>query len=61
MIKKIGCIEIPVSDMERAVSFYKNVLGLKKAYEHPVWTSFDVEGVSFALAVSGMHACKGMI
>jgi len=53
MIKKIGCIEIPVSDMEGAVSFYENVLGLEKTYGHPVWTSFDVGGVLFALAVSG--------
>ena len=53
MIKRIGCVEIPVSDMERAVSFYKNVLGLKKTYEHSVWTSFDVGGTSFALAASG--------
>ncbi len=53
MIKKIGCIEIPVADMERAVSFYENMLGLKKTYEHPVWTAFDVGGVMFALAASG--------
>ncbi len=53
MIKKISTIEIPVSNMKRAVSFYENVLGLKKSYDHPVWTSFDVGGVSFALAASG--------
>ena len=53
MIKKVSCIEIPVSDMEKAVSFYENVMGLKKTYEHPVWTSFDIEGTSFALAASG--------
>lgn len=53
MIKKIGCIEIPVSDMRKAVAFYRSVLGLKKTYEHPVWTSFDVGGVTFALAASG--------
>jgi predicted enzyme related to lactoylglutathione lyase len=53
MIKKIGCIEIPVSNMEKAVAFYENVLGLRKTYEHPVWTSFDVGEVSFALALSG--------
>lgn len=58
MIKKIGCIEIPVSDMERAVAFYENVLQLKKTYEHPVWTSFDVEGISFALAASGTKGSK---
>lgn len=53
MIKRIGCIEIPVSDMGKAVAFYENVLGLKKTYEHPVWTSFDIGDTSFALAVSG--------
>lgn len=53
MIKRIGCIEIPVSNMEKSVDFYENVLGLKKTYEHPAWTSFDLEGTSFALAASG--------
>lgn len=53
MIKKVGCIEIPVSDMRRAVGFYESVMGLKKTYEHPVWTSFDVGGITLALAVSG--------
>jgi len=53
MIKRIGCIEIPVSNMKKAVAFYENVLGLKKAYEHPVWTSFDVGGTPFALAAAG--------
>jgi predicted enzyme related to lactoylglutathione lyase len=53
MIKKIGCVEIPVSDMKRAVDFYEGTLKLKKTYEHPVWTSFDVGGVSFALGASG--------
>jgi len=53
MIKGISCIEIPISDMGSAVAFYENVLGLKKSYEHPVWTSFDIAGTSFALAASG--------
>jgi len=57
MIKKIGCIEIPVADMERAVSFYENVLGLEKTYEHPVWTSFDVGGVMFAREVRKVQRC----
>jgi len=39
--------------MEESAGFYENVLGLKKTYEHPVWTSFDIEGTSFALAASG--------
>jgi predicted enzyme related to lactoylglutathione lyase len=53
MIKNIGCVEIPVSNMAAAVAFYEKVLGLKKTYEHPAWTSFNVGGTSFALAASG--------
>jgi predicted enzyme related to lactoylglutathione lyase len=53
MIKGISCIEVPVSDMAKSVDFYENVLGFKKTYEHPVWTSFDIGGTSFALAASG--------
>ena len=53
MIKGIKCVEVPVSSMERSVDFYENSLGIKKEYEHPVWTSFDVRGTSLALAASG--------
>ncbi len=53
MIRKVNCIEIPVSDMEKSIAFYEKVLGLEKSYEHPVWTSFDIEGTSLAIAVSG--------
>jgi len=58
MIKRISCIEIPVSDIEKAVAFYENVLGLKKSYEHPVWTCFDVGGVLVGLAASGTKKRK---
>ena len=53
MIKNVNCIEIPISDMEKSIAFYEKVLGLEKSYEHPVWTSFDIEGTSLAIAVSG--------
>jgi len=53
MIKKIGCVEIPVSNMTDAVAFYEKVLGFEKTYEHPVWTAFNVGGTLFALAASG--------
>jgi predicted enzyme related to lactoylglutathione lyase len=53
MIRKVNCLEIPISDMEKSIAFYEKVLGLEKTYEHPVWTSFDIEGTSLAIAVSG--------
>lgn len=58
MIKGVGCIEVPVLDMQKSVVFYEKVLGLKKVYEHPVWTSFDVGGTTFALAASGTKGTK---
>lgn len=53
LISKLNCVELPVSNMKKSVDFYESILGLKKTYEHPVWTSFDLGGVSLALAVSG--------
>ncbi len=58
MIKGISCVEIPVSNMEEAVIFYENILGLRKSYEHPVWTAFDVGGTIIGLAASGTKKMK---
>lgn len=58
MIKKSSGVEIPISDMEKSVVFYEDVLGLKKEYEHPVWTSFDIRGTFLALALSGTKGHK---
>lgn len=58
MIRKIGCLELPVSSMDKSVAFYEKILGLRKTYEHPVWTAFDVGGVSFALAAAGTKGSK---
>ena len=41
MIKRVGCVEIPVSDVEKSTAFYENVLDLKKTYEHPsMWKEY---------------------
>ena len=44
---------MPISNMEKPVSFYQDVIGLKKVHEHLVWTSFDIEAVSFEIAIGG--------
>ena len=44
--------------MKKSVDFYENILGLKKTYEHSVWTSFNLGGVSLALAISGTKTEK---
>src|SRR5262245_30500161 len=43
-----------VSDMKRAVSFYRDVIGLPLKFESPGWTEFATDGATLAL-----HATKG--
>ncbi len=38
-----------VSDMNRSVSFYRDVVGLPLKYETPGWTEFATEGATLAL------------
>ncbi len=38
-----------VSDMARAVAFYRDVLGLPLKFESPGWTEFATEGATLAL------------
>ncbi len=38
-----------VSDMKRAVSFYRDVMGLPLKFESPAWTEFATEGATLAL------------
>jgi catechol 2,3-dioxygenase-like lactoylglutathione lyase family enzyme len=47
-----------VADMDRALGFYRDVLGLRPAGPpNPGWTEFDLDGRRFALhgAVEGEH------
>jgi lactoylglutathione lyase len=41
-----------VSDMRRAVSFYRDVLGLPLKFESPGWTEFATDGATLALHAS---------
>jgi len=38
-----------VSDMKRAVSFYRDVIGLSLRFESPGWTEFATDGATLAL------------
>ena len=38
-----------VSDMERSVTFYRDVLGIPLKFESPEWTEFVTEGATLAL------------
>jgi lactoylglutathione lyase len=45
-----------VSDMGRAVSFYRDVLGLPLRFESPEWTEFATDGATLALHIAdGPH------
>lgn len=41
-----------VSDMARAVTFYRDVVGLPLRFESPSWTEFNTEGSTLALHAS---------
>jgi lactoylglutathione lyase len=41
-----------VSDMKRAVSFYRDMLGLPLRFESPGWTEFATDGATLALHAS---------
>jgi lactoylglutathione lyase len=38
-----------VSDMTRAVTFYRDVIGLPLKFESPAWTEFATDGATLAL------------
>lgn len=48
----IGQIAITISDVERAVAFYRDVLGLKFLFQVPGMGFFDCAGVRLMLSVS---------
>jgi lactoylglutathione lyase len=47
-----------VSDMKRAVSFYRDVLGLPLRFESPGWTEFATVGATLALHGEGINSGK---
>lgn len=42
-----------VSDMNRAVEFYRDKLRMPLKFESPGWSEFDTEGTTFALHPAG--------
>jgi lactoylglutathione lyase len=53
MIEKLYHITFPVLDIKKTVSFYENMLGLKKTGEWPNYAEFDVGGVHFGFEQKG--------
>jgi catechol 2,3-dioxygenase-like lactoylglutathione lyase family enzyme len=53
MIKRINNITLAVSDLKETISFYENVLGLKKTAEWTNYVTFDVGGTDLAFEPGG--------
>jgi lactoylglutathione lyase len=51
---RINYAIVSVSDMQRSVAFYRDVLALPLRFESPGWTEFSTEGATLAL-----HAATG--
>lgn len=47
-----------VSDMKRAVSFYRDVMGLALRFESPGWTEFATDGATLALHTTEMSSSE---
>ena len=50
---RISYVMVFVSDMKRAVAFYRDSLGLALRFESPEWTEFATEGATLALHATG--------
>ena len=49
MFEKIAFIHYPTQDLERAIEFYRDVLGLKLLVQNEEWVEFEVGGQRLAL------------
>ena len=51
MIQKIAYIWYPVTDMDRAIEFYHELLGFKLLFKREDWSEFDLNGQRLALCI----------
>ena len=49
MLKKIAYTFYPVTDMDRALEFYQNVLGFNLLFRQDEWAEFEIGGQRLAL------------
>ena len=48
-MKGLHTIWCQVTDMDRSVAFYRDVLGLKLEFASPFWSQFDLDGAKIGL------------
>ena len=59
-LARIGQIAITVSDIERAVAFYRDTLGLRPLFEVPGMAFFNCGGIRLMLAASRTLESRGV-
>jgi catechol 2,3-dioxygenase-like lactoylglutathione lyase family enzyme len=59
-LRQIGQIRIQVTDVDRAVAFYRDVLGMTFLYAFPGMGFFDVDGVRLMLVEQEGRAFGGV-
>ena len=55
---RVGYAIVFVSDMERSVRFYRDVLGLPLRFDSPQWTEFATDGATLALHASEAESAE---
>ncbi len=58
-MSKLSYVMVFVSDMQRSIAFYRDLLGLPLKFESPGWTEFSTEGVTLALHKASTPAVAG--
>lgn len=58
-MKKLNYAIIFVSNMERSIAFYRDVLGLPLKFDSPEWTEFDTAGTTLALHATPAAPLEG--
>ena len=53
MIGTLSTVMLVVSDMQRSVAFYRELLGVEVRFESPYWSKLDVGTVKLALHPEG--------
>ena len=49
MVAGVSNVWVPVQDMDRAVAFYRDALGLEVKMQSPEWSELDAGGLSIGL------------
>jgi predicted enzyme related to lactoylglutathione lyase len=59
MIKGVAAVWLPVTDMDRAVAFYEETLGLRARERDSDWSAFDANGLMIGLNGSAGESPRG--